>query len=163
MYDFFLIRYLLQFYGYSTKIIQYVFICTHTHTQTHTKRERTEPCLPAWGRYCSIIHKQLSELKLALSRPWKLPWLRFLAWLEREMGDSHRINWKPWVEESETNFTRKKNTTEPRIEAAITTGEHVESRGCGTPTQLGRGSLSPDTVSPGAPPIWGHNQLHCLS
>ena len=57
-------------------------------------------------------------------------------------------------------------TAKPRIEAAITAGKHVGSSAGPpqihrTPTQPRIGSPGPDTVSPGAPPIWGRKQAHC--
>lgn len=93
-------------------------------------------------------------------------------------GEAGREGWKTATAEGverpeqkterdiDTHIHTEEETAKPRIEAAITAGKHAGSSGGSsqihrTPTQPGIGSPSPDTVSPGAPAIWGRKQTHC--
>lgn len=118
-----------------------------------------------WGRSSSIFHRQ--PCKLASSSP---PALEIPV--AEVPGVAGREGWKAAtagrVEKHERERERsidihvhvEAETAKPRIVAAITAGKRAGSSGGSpqihrTPTQPGIGSPSPDTVSPGDPPIWG--------
>lgn len=67
---------------------------------------------------------------------------------------------------TDTHIHPVEEVAKPQIKAAITAGKLDGSSGGSpkihrTPTQPGIGSLSPYTVSPGAPQIWGRKQTQC--